>query len=55
MSVYEPVPKGGDIDCPAVRYLYYVIAKTLQARGEFTRVNVEDMMVLAKAAIQDAT
>jgi hypothetical protein len=33
--------------------LYYVISDTLQAHGEFTRVNDEDMMVLAKAAIQN--
>jgi hypothetical protein len=31
--------------------LHYVLSNTLQARGEFTRVNEEDMMVIAKAVI----
>jgi hypothetical protein len=51
MDLYNNVPKGGDIECPVIRYLYYVIANTLQARNEFTRVNEEDMLVLAKPAI----
>jgi hypothetical protein len=51
MVLYNNVPKGGDIESPVIRYLYYVIANTLQARNEFTRVNEEDMVVLAKAAI----
>jgi hypothetical protein len=50
MDVYDSIPTGGDIECHAVRYLYYVITNTLQACGEFPRVNEEDMMVLAKAA-----
>jgi hypothetical protein len=29
MALYNNVPKGGDIECPAIRYLYYVIANTL--------------------------
>lgn len=53
MRHYDPIPKGSQIECPAVRYLYYVIANTLQARGEFTRVNEEDMMILAKDFILD--
>ena len=43
--------KGGQIESPVIRYLYYVIANTLQARGEFTRVNEEEIIILAKAAI----
>jgi hypothetical protein len=53
MALYNNVPKGGDIECPAIRYLYYVIANTLKARNEFTIVNEEDMLVLAKAAIPE--
>ena len=53
MSTQHDFPKGNVIECPAVRYLYYVIANTLQARGEFTRVNEEDILVLSKAAIPD--
>ena len=33
--------------------MYYVIANTLQARGEFRRLNQEDMLLLAKAALPD--
>jgi hypothetical protein len=51
MSVHENIPKGGSIECPTVRYLYYVIANTLQARGEFIRVNEEDIIILDKVAI----
>jgi hypothetical protein len=51
MALYNNVPKGGDTECPAIRYLYYVIANTLQARNEFTRVKKEDKLVLTKAAI----
>jgi hypothetical protein len=29
MALYNNVPKGGDIECPAIRHLYYVIAKNL--------------------------
>ena len=54
-SIASPnnVPKGKYIECHAVRYLYYVIAKTLQARGEFRRLNEEDIIVLARAAVPD--
>ena len=31
--------------------MFYVIANTLQAHNEFTRLNDEDILVLAKAAI----
>ena len=51
MSKYSGTPKGGQIESPAIRYLYYVIANTLQERGEFTKVNEEEMIILAKAAI----
>jgi hypothetical protein len=53
MDLYNNVPKGGDIECHAIHYLYYVIANTLQACNEFTRVNEEDMLVLVKAAIPE--
>ena len=46
----DTLAHGNSIECPALRYLYYVIANTLQARHDFTRVNEEDMIVLAKAA-----
>jgi hypothetical protein len=48
MKVSDTLPQGNNIECPAIRYLYYVIANTLQACGDFTRVNEEGMMVLAK-------
>ena len=51
MSFTAPINKGKNIQCPAIRYLFYVIAHTLQARNEFTRLNDEDILVLAKAAI----
>ena len=51
MSKYSGTPKGGQIESPAIRYLYYVIANTLQAHGEFTKFNEEEMIILAKAAI----
>ena len=31
--------------------MYYVISNTLQARGEFTKVNEEEMTILTKATI----
>ena len=51
MSFTTPINKGKYIQCPAIRYLFYVIANTLQARNEFTRLNDEDILFLAKAAI----
>ena len=53
MSIASNAPKGGNIECPAIRYFFYVIANTLQARGEFTRVNEDEMCILAKAAQVD--
>ena len=53
MSIVSDAPKGGNIECPAIRYFFYVIANTLQARGEFTRVNEDEMLILAKAAQLD--
>jgi hypothetical protein len=53
MKVPYTLPQGNNIKYPSISYLYYVIAYTLQVCGDFTRVNEEDMMVLAKAAIQD--
>ena len=44
---------GGNIECPAIHYFFYVIANTLQAGGEFTRVNEDEMLILAKAAQVD--
>ncbi|KAK1608094.1 hypothetical protein QYE76_031767 [Lolium multiflorum] len=49
MRIPSTLPQGNSIECLAIRYLYYVIANTLQARGDFTRLNEEDMMILAKA------
>lgn len=51
MNIYTLIPKGTSIESPAIRYFYYVIANTLQSRGEFTKLNLEDMITLAKAAI----
>ena len=48
MRIPSTLPWEKSIECPAILYLYYVIANILQARGDFTRVNEEDMMVLAK-------
>jgi hypothetical protein len=48
MKVPNTLPQGNNNECPAIRYSYYVTANTLQARGDFTIVNEEDMMVLAK-------
>ena len=53
MSIYRAVSKGKHIQSPAIRYLYYVIPNSFQARGEFTRLNEEDKIILAKAAIYD--
>jgi hypothetical protein len=54
LSVYAPIPKGNSIEILGIRYFYYVIANTLQARGEFTRLNEEEMFVLACAMIPDS-
>ena len=51
LSIYENTPKVIHIEIPDVQYLYYIIANTLQARNEITRLNDEDIVVLAKAAI----
>ena len=51
MSRSARVNKGKNIQCPAIRYLFYVIANTLQARNEFTRLNDEDIVILTKATI----
>jgi hypothetical protein len=48
MKVPNTLPQGNNNECPAIRFSYYVTANTLQARGDFTSVNEEDMMVLAK-------
>jgi hypothetical protein len=42
--------KGKHIENLDVRYLYYVNANSLHARGEFTNVNEEDKIMLTKAA-----
>ena len=51
MSFTAPINKGKNIQCPAIRYLFYVIANTLQACNDFTRLNDEDILILTKAAI----
>ena len=53
ISIQSCTPKGGNIECPAIRYFFYVIANILQARDEFTRVNEDEMLILAKAAQLD--
>ena len=53
MSIASNAPKGGNIECPAIRYFFYIIANTLQAHDEFTRVNEDEMLILAKAAHVD--
>src|SRR3954464_13802532 len=50
MSFTSRVSKGKNIQHPAIRYLFYVIANTLQARNEFTRLDEEEILVLAKSA-----
>ena len=54
MSVSSTLPQGNSIECLAIRYLYYVIANTLHARGDFTRLNGENMMILAKAVFPES-
>ena len=54
-SVQSDISKGGNIECPAIRYFFYVISKTLQARGEFTYVNEDEKLILAKAAQYQTT
>lgn len=51
MSFHKPIPKESSMESPAIHYFYYVITNTLQARGEFARLNEEDMMTLAHAMI----
>ncbi|KAK1644314.1 hypothetical protein QYE76_062119 [Lolium multiflorum] len=48
MRVASTLPRRNSIKCHVIRYLYYAIANTLQARGDFTRLDEEDMMILAK-------
>lgn len=36
------------IECPAIRYFYYVITNMLQERGEVSKVNEENMLILGK-------
>ena len=46
MSFTSRVSKGKNIQHPAIRYLFYVIANTLQTRNEFRRLNEEDILFL---------
>jgi hypothetical protein len=48
MRVSSTLSEGNTIECPAIRCLNYVIGNTLQAHGDFTRPNEEDMMILTK-------
>ena len=41
------------IESLAIHYFYYVITNSLQARGEVSKVNDENMLVLGKAANLD--
>jgi hypothetical protein len=38
------------IECPSICYLYYIITNSLQAQGEVSKVNEENMIILGKAA-----
>ena len=53
LSIASNAPKGGNIEFPAIHYFFYIIANTLQARGEFTRVNEDEILILAKATQVD--
>jgi hypothetical protein len=48
-----PGLRASCIESPAIRYFYYVITNSLQARGEVSKVNGENMLVLGKAANLD--
>ena len=49
ISVECDTSKGGNI-VPFYSLFFYVTANTLQARDEFTYVNEDEMLILAKAA-----
>ena len=53
MSYHGYKHRASCIECPAIRYFYYVITNSLQARGEVSKVNEENMLVLGKAANLD--
>ena len=48
ISIESNTPKGGNIECLAIRYLFYVIANTLETRGKFTRINEDEISSLQK-------
>ena len=53
MSYHGYKHRASCIECPAIRYFYYVITNSLQARGEVSKVNEENMLILRKAANLD--
>ena len=53
MSYHGSKQRASCIESPAIRYFYYVITNSLQARGEVSKVNDENMLILGKAANLD--
>ena len=53
MSYHGHKQRASCIESPAIRYFYYVITNSLQARGEVSKVNDENMLILRKAANLD--
>lgn len=54
MNLASPDQRASHIECPAIHYFYYVIANTLQARGEVLKVNEGNIFILAKATNQSS-
>ena len=53
MSYHCYKHRASCIEYPAIRYIYYVITNSLQAQGEVSNLNEENMLVLGKAANLD--
>jgi hypothetical protein len=53
MSIHGSRQRTSCIESPAICYFYYVITNLLQARGEVSKVNDENMLILMKAANLD--
>jgi len=53
MSHHGSKQRASCIESPAIHYFYYVITNSLQARGEVSKVNDENILVLGKAANLD--
>jgi hypothetical protein len=50
MSVHGSRQRASCIESLAIRYFYYVITNSLQARGEVSKVNDEKMPVLGESS-----